>query len=217
MQETIIEPIKLINLDFPFTDRRVLLHTCCAPCSSAIVECLLQNQIKPTIFFFNPNIFPESEYLQRKNEAIQFAKLMNIEFVDADYNHELWKSATFALRDEPERGKRCQQCFDIRLLATAQYATTHNYQLISTTLASSRWKDLEQINAAGHLAESKFPTIKYWNQNWRKGGLQNRRNQLLKEYNFYNQLYCGCEYSLRDANKWRQETGKAIINPLNNI
>ena len=99
------------------------------------------------------------------------------------------------VENEPERGRRCLQCFKMRLLQTAHYASEHGFTVFTTTLASSRWKSLEQINEAGQWAAAQVDGVTFWEQNWRKGGLQERRNQLLREYGFYNQLYCGCEFS----------------------
>ena len=99
------------------------------------------------------------------------------------------------LENEPERGSRCLKCFTLRLTETARYASEHGFSVFTTTLASSRWKSLDQINEAGKRAAALYPGTIFWEQNWRKGGLQDRRNQLLKEYDFYNQLYCGCEFS----------------------
>ena len=193
----------------PGGDGRVLLHSCCAPCSSAIVECLLANGLRPTLFYYNPNIFPREEYDTRKQEAIRFARTQGLDFVDADYDHPAWLHGVQGLEGEPERGRRCLQCFTLRLLATARYAASHGFTVFATTLASSRWKNLDQINEAGRQAAALCPGTVFWEQNWRKGGLQERRNQLLKAYNFYNQLYCGCEFSLRarqEAEKERPTT-----------
>ncbi|MBO4985389.1 MAG: epoxyqueuosine reductase QueH [Bacteroides sp.] len=190
----------MLTLNTPNGEQNVLLHCCCAPCSSAIIECLLQNGIRPTFFFCNPNIYPLEEYEIRKQEAIRFAEMKGLEFVDADYDHENWLCAMHGLEQEPERGSRCLQCFLLRLTRTAQYASEHGFSLFTTTLASSRWKSLEQINLAGRQAAAQYPGITFWEQNWRKGGLQERRNQLLKEYNFYNQQYCGCEFSMLARN-----------------
>ena len=182
---------------------RVLLHACCAPCSSAIVEWLLAHEITPTIYYFNPNIYPLEEYEIRKNESKRHAESLGITWIDDDYNHEKWLCAVRGLEDEPERGRRCEACFYHRLLATAKKAQELSIPYFATTLASSRWKNLEQINAAGKAAEEKIQgenvqgtKVQFWAQNWRKDGLQERRNALLKEYNFYNQLYCGCEFSI---------------------
>ena len=189
---------------------KVLLHACCAPCSSAIVEWLLAHDVTPVIYYFNPNIFPLEEYEIRKNESKRHAASLGIQWIDADYSHSEWRCAMEGLEQEPERGRRCERCFYVRLLATAKKAQELGITWFATTLASSRWKNLEQINRAGEAAalsvqntdrstdrtQTELPTPQFWAQNWRKDGLQERRNALLKEYNFYNQLYCGCEFSL---------------------
>ena len=184
-------------------ETKVLLHTCCAPCSSAIIEALMNNGITPVIYYCNPNIFPQEEYEIRKNECTRYAQSLGLEIVDADYDHENWLEAVRGLEGEPERGGRCLKCFKLRLLRTAEYARQRGMKVITTTLASSRWKSLDQINEAGIWAcdtvSSGNPddTVLWWDQNWRKGGLQERRLQIIKEYDFYNQLYCGCEFSMR--------------------
>ena len=182
----------------------VLLHACCAPCSSAIVEWLVQHDIRPTIFYYNPNIYPREEYEIRKQESKRHAESLGLRWIDGDYNHEGWRQGVCGLEGEPERGRRCEQCFTLRLIQTAQKAQELGIKYFATTLASSRWKSLEQIERAGHQAEQLVnattsmttSSVIFWAQNWRKGGLQERRNQLLKEYDFYNQQYCGCEFSL---------------------
>ena len=184
---------------------RVLLHACCAPCSSAIVEWLVQHDVRPTIYYYNPNIWPLEEYEIRKQESKRHAESLGLEWIDGDYDHDAWLEGVCGLEGEPERGRRCEQCFILRLTATARKAVELDIPYFATTLASSRWKSIDQINRAGLMAEqvvnvqrSTFNVqCKFWPQNWRKGGLQERRNQLLKEYNFYNQQYCGCEFSMR--------------------
>ena len=173
---------------------RVLLHACCAPCSSAIVEWLMAHGIEPVIYYYNPNIFPQEEYEIRKNESKRHAESLGITWIDDDYSHQTWLDAVCGLEQEPERGKRCEACFYHRMLATAKKAKEMGIPYFATTLASSRWKNLEQINAAGSAAALKYD-VTFWAQNWRKDGLQERRNALLKEYGFYNQRYCGCEFS----------------------
>lgn len=177
----------------------VLLHACCAPCSSAIVEWLVNNGIRPIIFYFNPNIWPREEYEIRKNESKRHAEHMGLEWIDGDYDHEGWRTGICGLENQPERGLRCEQCFVLRLTETARKAQELGFRYFTTTLASSRWKSLEQIERAGHIAEQTVDGVAFWAQNWRKGGLQERRNQLLKENQFYNQQYCGCEFSARNG------------------
>lgn len=175
---------------------KVLLHTCCAPCSSAIVECLVKNGVTPYIFYCNPNIYPLEEYEIRKNECTRYAQSLGLQIIDDDYDHEKWLGEMAGLENEPERGGRCLKCFEYRLLRTARYAHENGFSVIATTLASSRWKSLEQIKEAGDFAVSRYPDVTFWAQNWRKGGLQERRSQIIKEYGFYNQQYCGCEFSI---------------------
>lgn len=184
-------------LEVPGGELSVLLHTCCAPCSSAIVECLMKNGIKPLIYYCNPNIFPEEEYTIRKNECTRYAESLGLEIVDEDYSHEAWLEKIKGLEGQPERGARCLECFRMRLVSAARYAHEHGFHVITTTLASSRWKSLDQINMAGKYAASLYDDVVWWDRNWRKNGLQERRNQLIKEYGFYNQRYCGCEFSMR--------------------
>lgn len=199
---------------------RVLLHACCAPCSSAIVEWLMAHGVEPVIYYFNPNIYPLEEYEIRKNESKRHAESLGIKWIDDwtiddvrliddckridDWKaaHEAWRHDICGMENEPERGKRCAICFYHRLLATARKAQELGIPYFATTLASSRWKNLEQINAAGEKAaevvnSARPDAIRFWAQNWRKDGLQDRRNELLKEYAFYNQTYCGCEFSMK--------------------
>ena len=181
----------------------------------------MKNGITPVIYYCNPNIYPREEYEIRKNECTRYARALGLEIVDADYDHENWLCEVAGGENEPERGSRCLKCFKLRLLRTARYAAERGVNVITTTLASSRWKSLDQINEAGRWAcakvnenlsavpsESGVPSenaVIWWDQNWRKGGLQERRLQILKEYDFYNQLYCGCEFSIR---KDDQNTGE---------
>lgn len=178
---------------------RVLLHTCCAPCSSAIIECMMQHGVTPVIYYCNSNIWPEEEYNIRKNECTRYAQSLGLEIIDADYDHGTWLCQMAGLENEPERGGRCLRCFKMRLVETARYAHEHGFKVITTTLASSRWKSLAQIEEAGHYAETLYPDVTFWAHNWRKGGLQERRSAIIREYGFYNQLYCGCEFSQRDT------------------
>lgn len=194
------------NLQVPFDEKKVLLHTCCAPCSSAIIEHLLSFGIEPVIYYCNPNIYPFEEYQIRKNECTRYAESLGLTIIDADYDHDAWLKGIKGMEDEPERGGRCLKCFRMRLLDTAEYASRNGYRVITTTLASSRWKSLDQINEAGTWAcemvskntDHGCNEVVWWDKNWRKGGLQERRNQIIKEYGFYNQLWCGCEFSRKN-------------------
>ena len=192
--------------------KEVLLHCCCAPCSSAIIEWMMANEVRPTLFYCNPNIWPEEEYQIRKNELTRYAEKLGLRVIDDDYDHEAWLCKIHGLEHEPERGGRCLECFRVRLLRAAQKCHELGISEFTTTLASSRWKRLDQINEAGAWAAEQVnkaasqcgaegdchPTLVHFDdRNWRKGGLQERRNQLLRENGFYNQQYCGCEFSFR--------------------
>ena len=186
----------MLHLELPPGGQKVLLHCCCAPCSGAVVECLIQNGIRPALFFSNSNIVPREEYDKRRGELERYARLFNLECIDDEYDHEAWLD--FVLKSKemasaPERGSRCLECFKFRLLRAAQYAAEHGYDVLTTTLASSRWKSLEQVDEAGRWACGN--NIIYWPVNWRKGGLQPRRAEIIREQNFYNQTWCGCEFS----------------------
>lgn len=206
------EQYKFVKLILPNGENaeghQVLLHACCAPCSAAIVECMLRNKMKPTVFFSNSNIYPLDEYNTRKNEIIRFLEEQEVPYVEDEYDHEEWRNTIKGLENEPERGSRCSCCFRFRLSRAALYAQAHGFDLLTTTLASSRWKNIQQIDLAGHQAVEACPDVEWWDMNWRKGGLQNRRNELLHINQFYNQLYCGCEFSLATSsamNKKQEE------------
>lgn len=187
-----------LKLEVPGGEKKVLLHTCCAPCSSAIVECMLKQGVEPVIFYSNSNIYPREEYEHRRDECARYAASLGIQMVEDEYSHEDWLHAVQGLENEPERGCRCLACFRWRLARAAGYASEHGDKVLTTTLASSRWKRLDQIDEAGRSAcEGKDVT--WWEQNWRKGGLQERRGEIIREMDFYNQQYCGCEFSMRAA------------------
>lgn len=188
-----------IGLEVPGGGDRVLLHACCAPCSGAIVETLLRQGIRPVIFFSDSNIFPEAEYAKRLSECKRYAEACGVELVEDEYDHALWRSEVRGMEQLPEHGERCSVCFRYRLSRAAKYAHLHGFRVLATTLASSRWKNLAQVDAAGEYACSQFSDVTWWSQNWRKGGLQERRGEIIKEQNFYNQLYCGCEFSMRPS------------------
>ncbi len=239
---------------------RILLHCCCAPCSTAIIEWMVGEGLRPGIFFSNSNIVPFREYAIRRDELVRYAAAHGLETIDDEYDHTAWLAFVRRLEspltcegaflsaeqtapsaesagaprllrvaDMPERGPRCLECFKFRLLRAARYAATHGCTLLTTTLASSRWKDVGQVDAAGRWACEKVNAsqvvlgndllpmscpdavsdnvqasavrrqtrVLWWNQNWRRGGLQERRNALIKEWDMYNQTFCGCEFSER--------------------
>ena len=199
------------KLKLPDGHDNLLLHSCCAPCSGDIMLRLIESDIKYTIYFYNPNIHPKKEYLLRKEENQEFAKKYNIPFIDADYDTRNWFQKVKGLEWEPERGKRCTSCFDMRFIKTAEYASKNNFSLVSSTLGISRWKDMNQINQSGIYAVSQFEGIEYWTFNWRKNKGSENMITVSKKEQFYMQEYCGCVYSLRDTNIWRHKNNRAEV------
>jgi len=198
-------------LPLPNGQRKVLLHSCCAPCSGEVMEAMLASGIDYTIFFYNPNIHPVKEYELRKNENIRFAEQFGVPFVDADYDTDHWFERARGLENEPERGARCTMCFDMRFERTALYAFENGFPVITSSLGISRWKDMNQINGCGVRAAARYPGLMYWEYNWRKGGGSARMIEISKRENFYQQEYCGCVYSLRDTNRHRRASGRERI------
>lgn len=198
-------------LTLPEGKSTLLLHSCCAPCGGDIMEHLVESQIPYTIYFYNPNIHPQKEYELRKDENKRFADKHHIPFIDADYDTDNWFTRAKGMEFEPERGKRCTMCFDMRFERTALYAAENNFDIISSTLGISRWKDIDQINACGVRAASRYPNLAYWTYNWRKQGGSQRMSEITKREDFYQQQYCGCVYSLRDTNRWRLSQGRERV------
>ncbi|MFQ3307547.1 MAG: putative adenine nucleotide alpha hydrolase (AANH) superfamily ATPase [Candidatus Midichloriaceae bacterium] len=190
---------------------KVLLHSCCAPCSGEVISAIIELGVEVSIFFYNPNIHPKKEYELRKKENIEYANKLGLEFIDADYDVQNWFKRAKGLEMEPERGIRCTACFDMRFERTALYAYENGYSTISSCLGISRWKDMNQINESGKRSAAKYPGISYWTFNWRKDNGSARMYEIAKKENFYKQEYCGCIYSLRDSNDWRVKSGKQEI------
>ncbi|MFU8926754.1 epoxyqueuosine reductase QueH [Acinetobacter puyangensis] len=199
------------KLTLPDGAQKLLLHSCCAPCSGEVMETLIESGIDFSIFFYNPNIHPVKEYLIRKEENIRFAEKHQIPFIDCDYDTDNWFERAKGMENEPEKGIRCTMCFDMRFERTALYAHEHGFPVISSSLGISRWKNMQQINDCGIRAASHYPELMYWDYNWRKSGGANRMIEISKREEFYQQEYCGCVYSLRDTNRWRMSNGRDRI------
>ncbi|MDD5586197.1 MAG: epoxyqueuosine reductase QueH [Alphaproteobacteria bacterium] len=180
--------------------KRLLLHCCCAPCSGEIIEALHASGAVFAVYYYNPNIYPREEYVRRKADNIRFAEKLGVPFADADYDPENWQTCVKGLEDEPERGARCTQCFSLRLERAALFAHENGFDALATSLGMSRWKNLEQVNACGQRAVAPYDGLRFWDNNWRKNGGADRRFVIARREGFYEQKYCGCVYSLRDAN-----------------
>lgn len=186
----------LTNLNYT---PKILLHSCCAPCSSQVIT-LLTEYFDITILYYNPNIYPKDEYIKRKEEQI---KLINeiehknkIDIIDCDYEKNIYENTIKGLENEPEGGKRCQQCFILRLEKTAQIAKKLNYNYFSTTLTVSPHKNSTIINNIGYELEKKY-NIKWLPSDYKKEEGYKKSIELSKKYNLYRQDYCGCKYSIR--------------------
>lgn len=190
---------KLRPLQLPQNEKKILLHSCCAPCSASILKRMTENSLEPTVYFYNPNIYPREEYEHRKREIIRYATKTSIPFVDADEDADVWLEKVQGHEQDPERGERCTLCFNMRLAKTALYAASHGFKIFATSLGISRWKDLDQVNRAGKRAAESSPGLVYWDYNWRLQGGSDFMEQVAKEEAFYRQQYCGCIYSLRQS------------------
>lgn len=200
-----------MHLPVPGGAGRVLLHSCCAPCSGEVMEAMVASGLDITIYFYNPNIHPREEYDLRKDENIRFAEKMGIPFIDADYDTSNWFERVKGMEWEPERGKRCTECFDMRFERTALYAHENGFPVYTSCLGISRWKNMEQINGCGHRAADRYEDVSYWDYNWRKKGGGARMIEISKREEFYQQEYCGCVYSWRDTNRHRMSQGRPKI------
>ena len=197
-----------VKIDAPLGVTDVLLHCCCAPCTGEIVEMLLGSDIKPILFFYNPNIYPEKEYELRKKAVVNFAVKKGLAFVDGDYDTDQWAKFVENFKDEPEGGKRCEKCFLMRLMCTAKYASQNRLKVIASTLGISRYKDFDKVTQCGKAAAQKYPGMIYWDYNWRKKGGSQRMYKIAKQEEFYAQDYCGCKFSLESRNKQKESKTK---------
>ena len=178
----------------------LLLHSCCAPCSSGCITQLL-DYFNITILYYNPNISPTSEYERRKAEQIKFIKDFDtqntIKFLDCDYNPQEFYSLAKGLEDCPERGERCVKCYRLRLEKTCKEAKQHNFDYFASTLTLSPLKDEKVINQIGLELQEKY-SQKYLVTNFKKNNGYLNSIKLSKQYNLYRQDYCGCVYSQKN-------------------
>ena len=170
----------------------ILVLSCCAPCSCAVIEKLAQEKQAAAVVFYNPNIRPLEEYRKRCEENKRVCAQYGLPFIELEYDNDRWCALTTGLENEPERGKRCSVCFYMRLKRVMEYAKEQGYEAVASVLGVSRYKNLAQVNqaAAKAAAETGMP---YLEIEGRKGGMQERRSFLIKELALYNQDYCGCK------------------------
>jgi len=176
---------------------KILVHSCCAPCSSSVFEKLYKEYSEIYGFFYNPNIYPENEYKRRLNEYIKFADIMKYKIFIKEGSFEIWNNAVKGFENEPEKGMRCEICFRLRLEKTAQFALQNNFSLFTTVLSVSPHKDSKIINKIGKETAQKY-RIEFLETDFKKQDGYKRSLELSNKYDLYRQSYCGCKYSIRD-------------------
>lgn len=191
------------------TKPSLLLHACCGPCSSYVIE-YLASFFDITIFYYNPNIYPSEEYFRRLDELKNFLPRFpaavdnNVKIVEANYNpQEFYDAVDVAnnpdLKTEPERGERCRRCYEFRLKKSFDYAVQNGFDFFTTTLSISPYKDAEKINTIGYTFVSTDKT-NYLPADFKKKSGFLRSTQISKEYGLYRQDYCGCVFSKENMN-----------------
>lgn len=174
---------------------KLLLHSCCAPCSSFCIEKLKDN-FDITVYYYNPNMDSLDEFNLRAEEQIKFCKISGVKCIVENFDSSEFYSKIKGLEDEPERGKRCFVCYELRLNKTAEFAKINGFEYFTTTLTLSPLKNAEKLNEIGEKVASKVG-VKFLNSDFKKNGGYLRSIELSKEYNLYRQNYCGCIYSKR--------------------
>lgn len=173
---------------------KLVLVSCCAPCSAGAIKQLADGQIPDVddfvVLFFNPNIFPASEYQKRMAEQIKYCDTLGVKHVELEYDHAAWRDAVAGLESEPERGRRCSACFEFRFARAARFARENGYDAVASVLGVSRHKDQAQVDRA---AAAKCGDICYLPIKWDEA----LRQSIGRTSDFYRQNYCGCEFSIR--------------------
>ena len=173
---------------------KLVLMSCCAPCSCGAIRQLVNGEIPGIddfiVMFFNPNIFPDSEYQKRLKEQIKYCEKLGVKYVVGDYDHDAWRKCVIGLENEPERGARCSKCFAYRFCFARSWALKNGFNAIASVFGVSRHKDQSQVDCA---AKQSCGDIKYLPIKWD----EKLRNEINRESDFYRQNYCGCEFSIR--------------------
>lgn len=175
----------------------LLLHSCCAPCSSYVIE-YLSNYFNITVYYYNPNIDTDKEYQKRAEEQKRLIESMNfknkVDYILEEYDNSKFYQVVKGLEKEPEGGIRCKECFNLRLEKTAEYAQKNNYDYFTTTLTISPLKNSQLINELGKIIAEEYK-VKYLLSDFKKKNGYLRSCQLANEYNLYRQNFCGCVFS----------------------
>lgn len=180
------------------TKPKLLLHSCCAPCSTSVLE-LLTKYFTVDVYYYNPNIYPESEYNRREKEQERLIKEINekVGLIKEKYNEEEYQKEVIGLEKEKEGGLRCKKCIELRMKKACIYAKKHNYDYYTTTLSVSPHKNSKMINEIGYRLEKEF-NMPYLYSDFKKKDGYKQSIILSNKYNLYRQNYCGCKYSVRN-------------------
>jgi epoxyqueuosine reductase len=178
------------------SSNKVLLHACCAPCLTNSIQELEDDGFSGVVYFYNPNIYPEAEYQKRLKELINFCENNHYSIIVENDDFDLWQQKCSPLKEEKEGGKRCLECFKIRLEKSAKYAQDNNFDYFCTTLTISPHKNTENINKTGKELEKKY-NITFLEKNFKKNDGFKKSLELSKKHNLFRQTYCGCEYSIK--------------------
>ena len=175
--------------------KKLLLHSCCAPCSTYVLE-YLKEYFDITLLYYNPNIYPPDEFYIREKEQKRLCEALGIGEVFIGYDENEFYKAVRGLEKEPEGGARCLECFRLRLFKTAEYAKNNGFDFFTTTLSISPHKNAEVLNSVCKEASEKFGVPNLWADFKKRGGYK-RSCELSEEYGIYRQNYCGCIFSIK--------------------
>jgi len=176
--------------------QKLLLHACCAPCSIAVID-ELRHAYDVTVFFYNPNLFPDTEYEKRKREVVRVCGEWGIPMIDGDHESAVWEELVGGVRQEREGGPRCAACTLLRLSKTAERALADGFELFATSLTSSSRKNATVINAQGQ-AVGRAKGLEFLDKDWKKDGHTEKGRQMVAERKIYRQNYCGCRFSYQE-------------------
>lgn len=174
---------------------QIMLHACCAVCMAYPIE-LLKQDYEPIVLFFNPNIYPETEYLRRRDELIKYCEKQGYKYIIEEYAPEKWYEYVKGYEKEPEKGMRCNRCFEFRLEKTAQKAKELGIKYFTTTLTVSPHKVSKNIFTAGKAVAQKYG-LEFIEYDFKKQNGFLKTMEIAKQNDFYRQQYCGCEFSVR--------------------
>lgn len=197
-----LKEIEAIQKEFKERKPKMLLHCCCAVCASWPIE-FLSSVFDLTLYFNNSNIWPESEYTRRKEELIRYCKETHSEvsIIETPYHHEEYMNPLREMKDEPEGWVRCFRCYEIRMDEAYAYASNNGFDFFTTVMSISRQKDSQKMNEIGKKLSAKYPGVRYFYSDFKKGNGQLRQKELVDEHALYRQDYCGCEYSYASRHK----------------